>query len=173
VPAAEVAGEPAAGAHFTVEPAQGLPAGWRTYRDAEAGYAISLPPGVDLHAGKSQAGVYTARAQFRLPGVAGYQGLVLRVEPNPEHAGVEALLARLDGLALPGPTLVGPAAQFQALTLSGLPAVKSSGDDFAILLPYGDRVYMMAPVHDAVFAAPAPAALALFEQALATFQVVP
>ncbi len=164
------------GAALTQAPAAGLP-GWRTYTDPGMGYSISLPPGVDLTAGTSPAGIYTARAQFALPGVPGYQGMVLRIEPNPGGQGIDAILGRLYRLATQEQAPADLMAQAEALTVSGLAAVRAvpggSADsgDYTIVVPYRDKVYMVAPVHDLPYSAIAPQAQALFDQVLASFQV--
>ncbi len=141
------------------------------------GYSISLPPDVDLTAGTSPAGIYTAHAQFTLPGVPGYQGMVLRIEPNPGSQGIETILARLHQAAAQEQAPANLAAQAQALTVSGLVAVRAvpggSADDgdYTIVVPYRDKIYMLAPVHDLPLSAIAPQAQALFDQVLASFQV--
>ncbi len=184
-PAVAPAGSPAAAAtaSLTQVPAAGF-AGWRTYTDPAMGYSISLPPGVDFRAGTSPAGIYTARAQFALPGVPGYQGIVLRVEPNPggqaAEAEIEGALARLyeaatqeQAPAAPG----GLTAQAQPLTISGLAAVRAvpggspDNPDFTIVIPYRDKIYMLSPVHDLPYASIAPEAQALFDQIVASFEV--
>jgi hypothetical protein len=154
--------------------ATGLPLGWRTYTDPAAGYSIGLPPGVDFRAGWNAAGVYTARAQFKVPGVTGYQGLVVRVEPNPQGHGLEQILEgfyRLSTAEQPPADLL---AQAQSLTVAGLAAVKTAGqgDDFAIVVPYGDKICYLAPVHDMATTGLDPHAMALFNEILGTFRVV-
>jgi hypothetical protein len=159
-----------AGALATTAPT--LTAGWQVFNDPEAGYTLSYPPDVHISTGKSKAGVYTTRIQFHVPGVEGYQGMLVRVEPNPAGAGVEqtvaALYERLMGQAATGETIKA----LKGLAVDGLAGVRmGEGGDFAVVVPYGDRVYVIAPVHDMATTSLDPQALALFSQVLSTLRI--
>ena len=72
-----------------------IAANWTTYTDPVLGYSLSFPQDVEFTSGTSKAGVHTARLQFSIPGADGYQGMVLRVEPNPQHRGIEQIVGEL------------------------------------------------------------------------------
>jgi hypothetical protein len=148
-------------------------AGWLTYTDPATGYSIRYPPDAHFSAGRSAAGIYTARIQFRLPDVAGYQGMVLRVEPNPAGAGIEQVLPQLYQKTLQASSLQDLLAAAQAITVNESAGVRvqGAGGDFTIVVPYGKQVYILAPVHDVTTTAPDPAALEVFERIVESFRV--
>jgi hypothetical protein len=151
-----------------------LAAGWTTYTDPVLGYSLSFPQDVDFTSGMSKAGVYTARLQFNVPGVDGYQGMVLRVEPNPEARGIEQVVEDLYRRSLMGDPPADWAAQLGAVTVAGLSGRQmGQGGDFSLVVPYQDRVYILAPVHDLTATALDPQALALFYQILGTLRMAP
>ncbi len=156
-----------------------LTADWQTYTDPEAGYSVRYPPGVHFSAGQSKAGIYTARIQFRIPGVDGYQGMLIRVEPNPTGQGLEQIAGEFYRRFVADDTLRERAAERPADLLAGLEQVTVAGlsgvqvgteGDFSLVLPYGDRVFIIAPVHDLVTTGLDPQALALFYEVLATLE---
>ncbi len=170
-PAAGSAG-PAASVITTALPA--APAGWQSYTEASLGYSLSFPQDVEFTSGTSKAGIYTARLQFSLPDVEGYQGMVVRAEPNPNRVGVEQVVEALYRRTRPGEPAGGWAQETMSATVAGLSGVQlGRGADFSLIVPYGDKVYIVAPVHDTATVALDPQALALFYQILATLKVAP
>ncbi len=152
--------------------AAALPSAWRTYTDPSLGYSLSFPEDVDFTLGTSRAGIYTARLQFRVPGVDGYQGMVLRVEPNPERRGIEQIVGELYRRNLLAEPQVGWVDQLAGVTVAGLSGVQMGREgDVSLVVPYQDRVYIVAPVHDVTTTALDPQALALFYQVLATLRL--
>jgi hypothetical protein len=147
-------------------------AGWNTFTEPTLGYTLSYPQDAIIDSGVSPAGVYTTRLQFRIPGADGYQGMVVRVEPNPGGRGLEVALARLYSDYLMSEPPADLLAALPQKTIAGLAATQMGGaDDFALVLPVGDYVYQIAPVHDMASTSMDPQALALFEQILGTLQV--
>ena len=64
--------------------------------------------------------------------------------------------------------------QLGSVTVVGLSGVQlGRGPDISLVLPYDDRFYIIAPVHDLATTAPDPQALALFYQILATLRIAP
>ncbi len=147
---------------------------WQSYTEPTLGYSLAFPEDADFTSGASKAGVYTARLQFRIPGLEGYQGMVLRVEPNPERRGIEQVvqeLYRRNLLADPPPDLL---QQLSSVTVAGLSGVQlGQGGDFSLVIPYEDYVYIIAPGHDLAATAIDPQALALFYQVLSTLRFAP
>ncbi len=170
--AAPVPSEPTVSAVLTAVPT--LSAGWKTYTESTLAYSLSFPQDVEFTSGVSKAGVYTARLQFTLPGVDGYQGMVVRVEPNPAHKGIEQIsqeIYRRNLLEEPPADLL---QQLQSISVAGLSGVQlGAGGDFSLIVPYRDHVYIIAPVHDLATTALDPQALALFYQVLATLRLAP
>jgi hypothetical protein len=145
---------------------------WTTYTDAALGYSLSFPDDVEFSSGTARNGVYTARLQFQIPGVDGYQGMVLRVEPNPQNAGVETLVQEIYQRSLAGEQPPAASPNTKPVTVAALPAVQvGEVGDFSLVLPYADHVYIIAPVHDFATTSIDPQALALFYQVLATLEI--
>ena len=145
---------------------------WTSYTDPRLGYTISMPQDAEFTSGTSKAGIYTARIQFTLPGAAGYQGMVVRVEPNAQHQGIEQIardLYRSNLLKEPPADLL---QQLQTVTVAGLSGVQmGQGADFSLVVPFEDHVYIFAPVHGEATSETDPQALALFYQILATLRI--
>jgi hypothetical protein len=149
--------------------------GWYQYTDPELGYSFSFPPETRVKIGRSRFGNHSAQLQFKLPGMAGYQGMVIRVEGNPNDLPIERMLAQLyersaQELA-PGELL----SQVEVITVAGLPGIKTSilptNTEFSILFLYNQHVYTLAPVHGPTTNAVDPQALELFYQIVDSFKV--
>lgn len=171
-PSGALPSEPTVAAVLTDQPT--LAPDWTTYTESTLGYSLSFPQDVDFSSGTSKAGIYTARLQFRLPETDGYQGMVLRVEPNPDGRGVEQIaeeVYRRNLLAAPPPDW---RQQLGGITVAGLQGVRlGQGNDFSLIVPYEDHVYIIAPVHDTAATGIDPQALVLFYQVLATLRLSP
>lgn len=145
---------------------------WNTFTEPTLGYTIQYPQDVEITSGVSPAGVHTTRLQFRVPGVDGYQGMLIRVEPNREGRGLEEVVAKLYEDYLLGEPSADLITALPSATVAGLTAAQvGGGGDFSLVLPIQDRVYIIAPVHDMTATALDPRALELFYQVLATMKV--
>lgn len=149
-------------------------ASWNTFAEPVLGYTLSYPSDTVISSGVSPAGAHTTRLQFRVPGVDGYQGMLIRVEPNAEGRGLEEVVARLYEDYLMGEAPADLLERLPSETVAGLTAAQiGSGGDFSLVLPIGDYVYIIAPVHDMTTTGLDPRALELFYQILATLKVAP
>jgi hypothetical protein len=152
----------------------GAAAGWMTYVEPTLGYSLSFPEDVEFTYGTSKAGIYTARLQFTLPGVDGYQGMVLRVEPNPERRGIEQVAQEIYSRGLLSEPPADALQQFSDVTVAGLSGVQvGTGPDFSLVVPYEDYTYIIAPVHDVATTAADPQTIALFYEILSTLRIAP
>lgn len=148
--------------------------GWNAFTEPVLGYTLSYPADTIITSGVSPAGIHTMRLQFRVPGVDGYQGMLIRVEPNPEGRGLEQTVAQLYEDYLLGAPPADLLARLPQETVAGLTAAQvGAGGDFALVLPVGDRTYIIAPVHDLAATSLDPAALDLFYQVFATLRISP
>lgn len=149
--------------------------GWYQYTDPELGYSFSYPPDTRVKIGKSRFGNHSARLQFKLPGVIGYQGMVIRVEGNPNDLPIEQMLAQLYQRSAQEVAPEQLLSQVEVVTVAGLPAIKTSilptNTEFSILFLYNQRVYTLAPVHGPSTNTVDPQALALFNQIVESFKV--
>ncbi len=91
---------------------------------AGAGLSLSFPPDVEITTGTSKAGVHTVRLQFRLPGADGYQGMVLRVEPNPEGKGIEQIAQEIYRRNFLEEPPQGWLQQLAAVNVAGIPGLQ-------------------------------------------------
>jgi hypothetical protein len=147
-------------------------ASWNTFAEPVLGYTLSYPSDTMISSGVSPAGVYTTRLQFRVPGVDGYQGMLIRAEPNPKGRGLEAVVAQLCEDYLLGEAPADLLERLPSETVAGLTAAQiGSSGDFSLVLPIGDFVYIIAPVHNMTTTGLDPRALELFYQVLATLKV--
>ncbi|MBE7550429.1 MAG: hypothetical protein HS126_05060 [Anaerolineales bacterium] len=149
--------------------------GWYRYTDPELGYSFSYPAETRLKIGKSRFGNHSAQLQFKLPGVVGYQGMVIRVEGNPNDLPIEQMLAQLYQRSAQEIAPEDLLSQVEVITVAGLPGIKTSilptNTEFSILFLYNQRVYTLAPVHSSTTNAVDPQALELFYQIVESFKV--
>jgi len=151
-----------------------LPNGWYLYTDPQAGYSFSYPPNAHLSVSQDVDSPYkTVNIAFELPGTYGYQGLVIRVEDNPQRLPFDGFLAQLYVKRIHKPPPDNLPSLIEPTIIAGLPAFKTSVlpdvSEFHIFLLHGTKVYEFAPVHDAAVTTMDPKALALFHRILATF----
>jgi hypothetical protein len=165
---------PAPAATVVVTP-EVLDNGWYQYTDPELGYSFSYPPETRLKIGKSRFGNHSARLQFKVPGVVGYQGMVLRVEGNPNDLPIEQMLAQVYERSAQEVAPEELLSQVEVITVAGLPGLKTTilptNNEFSILFLYNQRLYTLAPVHGPSTNAVDPQALDLFYQIVETFKV--
>jgi len=152
--------------------------GWLTFADPAAPFTLRYPQDAHLTAGKSKQGIYTARLQFRLPEAEGYQGMLIRVEPNETGQGIETILGDLYRRYMEGEPPESLLEDAQEMLVSGQAGVRVGGlggtpDDFTIVVPHGKQVFIVAPVHGMTGAGLDPRALDLFNQILGTLDVRP
>lgn len=151
--------------------------GWYQYTDQELGYSFSYPPETRVKIGRSRFGNHSAQLQFKLPGVLGYQGMVIRVEGNPNDLPIEQMLNQLYERSAQEVAPEELLSQVEVITVAGLPGLKTSilptNTEFSILFLHNNRVYTLAPVHGPSAAAVDPTALALFYEIVETFEVKP
>lgn len=149
--------------------------GWYQYRDPDYGYSFSYPPETRVKIGKSHFGNHSAQLQFRLPGVTGYQGIVIRVWANPQDSSLEEMLAKLYEQSAQELAPAELLQQVELTTVAGLPAIKTSilptNTEFSLLFLYQDKVYLLAPVHGPTASQVNPQALDLFYQVVNTLAV--
>lgn len=152
-----------------------LDSGWYQYTDPELGYSFSYPPETRVKIGKSRFGNHSAQLQFKLPGVIGYQGMVIRVEGNPNDLPIEQMLAQLYQRSAQEVAPEKLLSEVEVVTVAGLPGIKTSilptNTEFSILFLYNQRVYTLAPVHGPSTNAVDPQALVLFNQIVESFKV--
>lgn len=155
-----------------------LPNGWYLYTDPQAGYSFSYPPNAHLSVSQDVDSSYkTVNIAFELPRTYGYQGLVIRVEDNPQKLPIDGFLAQLYVKRMHKPPPDNLPSLIEPTIVAGLPAFKTSVlpdvSEFHIFLLHGTKVYEFAPVHDAAVTTMDPKALALFHRILATFTLNP
>ncbi|GEM_PF-6758508 len=151
--------------------------GWNTYTDTKAGYSFDYPQDAHLSVSHDADSIYnTINIAFELPMTHGYQGMVIRVEDNPEELSIDRLLVRLY-MKRSHKTPPSHLAQFiDPITVSGMPAFRTcilpDVSEFHVFILHGAKVYDFAPVHDAAANMDAKA-LSLFYQVLSTFTLNP
>jgi hypothetical protein len=151
--------------------------GWYQYTEPTIGYSFSYPPQTKVKIGQSRFGNHTAQLQFKLPDVTGYQGMVIRVQANPNDLPIDQILAQLYQQSTQEIAPEDLLNQVEVMTVAGQPALKTSilplNTEFSILFLHHNRVYILAPVHGPTTSAVDPQALELFYQILETFAVKP
>jgi hypothetical protein len=149
--------------------------GWYQYTDPELGYSFSYPPETRVKIGRSRFGNHSAQLQFKLPGVVGYQGMVIRVEGNPNDLPIEQMLAQFYERSAQEIAPEDLLSQVEVITVAGLPGIKTSilptNAEFSILFLHNQRVYTLAPVHGPSVNVVDPQALEMFNQIVDSFKV--
>lgn len=156
-------------------PTSASPEDWLVFCDPEAGCTFSYPADADFEAGESRFGIYTIRLQFRMPDEMGYQGMVIHVVPVTDSTSMDDILVQLYESSPQGLSLDEWRAQIEPMAVGSHTGFKTpcaeGSSDFSIVIPYEDRVYIAAPVHDIAARCVDPQTLELFYRILETFIV--
>jgi hypothetical protein len=164
--------------------------GWHQFTDAEAGYSFSyLPDSLSISIGKDKGEKYNHLSiQFSKVDGYGYQGMVVRVIPNPKKLSVEDfLLTEFTGISnatskkKSPPKNLSSAELGEYFTIGGQRAIKTTIPDYRYeSTPYffyiqnNDNIIATAPLYGLMNAsALAPEAEEVFIQILNTFTFNP
>jgi hypothetical protein len=143
--------------------------------DPEAGCTFSYPADADFKAGESKFGIYTIRLQFQMPNEMGYQGMVIHVVPVTDSTSMDDILVQLYESSPQGLLLDEWLAQLEPMAVGSYTGFKTpcaeGSSNFSIVIPYENRVYIAAPVHDIAAMCVGPQTLELFYRVLETFIV--
>lgn len=145
---------------------------WLTFIDEAAGYSIQYPANFVVRSNRSKGEVYSKTdITFLALGVKGYHAMTIMVDVNPQKLSLEMLYEELHK-NLSGTKESNNLAQ---ITVAGMAAYQTSvfpgSTDFHILLPYDDKVFHFALVHDLGPIESDPKAKAIFFQILNTFRI--
>lgn len=151
------------------------PGDWHTFTDLEAGYSIRYPPNSYINSGQSKGQTYrTVDIGFQIPNQR-YQGMSVRVEPNPQNLPINQFLNEFYQKVKERPLNVEAASSLEKLEVASIPAYKTNilYGDTQILLPYNRKVYIFSLGYTIAGGGSSPEARAMFSQILGTFQVIP
>jgi hypothetical protein len=146
--------------------------GWYLYADPASEFSFGYPPEAAISAGQNPVdGSKNILIQFLIPDQP-YQGMSIRIEPNPNRLSAADFAQQLYTLS----TQKQPAASFtdslQTLQVGGIPAVRASipasNTELTIIVPYAVEVFIVAPVHDLAATKVESETLELFYQVLNT-----
>lgn len=148
---------------------------WLTFTDLEAKYSLRYPPNSYINSGQSKGQTYrTLGIGFQIPNQR-YQGMSVRVEPNPQNLPINQFLNEFYQKVKERPLNVEAASRLEELEVASITAYKTTilYGDTQILLPYNRRVYIFSLGYTIAGGVSSPEAKAMFSQILGTFQVIP
>ncbi len=148
--------------------------GWYVYTDPDGEFTLSYPPDTIISAGQNPVDqTKNITLQFPIPEKS-YQGMSLRVEPNPKRLQSLEITKQLFEIS----TQKSASAEFtnslKQITVGGMSAVQTSipstNTEVTIVIPYGDKVLIVAPVHDTFVTKVEKETLDLFYQIVSTLK---
>jgi hypothetical protein len=148
--------------------------GWYLYTDPDGEFSFAYPPTAVLNAGQNTFDLSkNITLQFQLPD-KGYQGMSIRVEPNPKRLQGAEIANQLFERSAQKPANAAFADSLQPIQVGGLPAVQTtipaSNTEVTVIVPFEARVLIASPVHEPSVLKVDQAALDLFYQILDTLK---
>ena len=148
---------------------------WLTFTDLEAKYSLRYPPNSYINSGQSKGQTYrTLGIGFQIPNQR-YQGMSVRVEPNPQNLPIDKFFSVLYQKINNNPLDLPASHMLEQIEFANMAAYKTKGlyGDIQILLPYKDKVYFFSLGYGIAGGASSPEAETIFFQILDTFQIIP
>jgi hypothetical protein len=148
--------------------------GWYLYRDPDGEFSFTYPPTALISAGQNPVDLSkNITIQFLLPEMP-YQGMSIRIEPNPKRLQGAAIAQQLFEKSGQKPATVEFTNSLQTILVGGISAVKttipSSNTEVTIIVPYDVKVLIVSPVHDTQMTKVEKETLDLFYQILNTMK---
>jgi hypothetical protein len=155
--------------------------GWYLYTNSEAGYSISYPPNAWLRVNHEPRDKYPQVSfDFIIADCkCGYMGMVIMTEDNSVQSPIESIIEKWHKEGDRSDVSVEMIRQaWSPFKIGAVTAYKTTFRpffyEFSIFVPYKDRVALILPVPDNRSGMGMdPKALALFDQIMATFTVLP
>ncbi len=149
--------------------------GWYVYRDPDGVFMFAYPPTAILTAGQNPVdGAKNILIQFLLPEVP-YQGMSIRLAPNPKRLPAADLARQLYETSAQQPAAAVFTASLQTIKVGGIPGVKayipSTNTELTVIVPYDVQVFILSPVHDSAMTKVDAQTLDLFNQILASMKI--
>jgi len=148
--------------------------GWYLYRDPDGEFSFSYPPTALISAGQNPVDLSkNITIQFLLPEKA-YQGMSIRIEPNPKRLQGAEIAQQLYEKSAQKPATAEFTNSLQTILVGGISAVQttisSSNTEVTIIVPYDVKVLIVSPVHESSVTKVEQEALELFYQVLNTMK---
>lgn len=137
------------------------------------GFTLRYPATATLSAGQAKGDLYqTVTLKFALPEAQGYQGMTIRVEPNPDNLSVAQIIANLYeqmSLSSPPPSF---ASHIESITVAGKQAYKTDilpdSTAFHIFILDDEKIYTFALVYGLTSNGSSPEAERMFDEVMRT-----
>ena len=146
--------------------------GWYVYVDPDGEFSFSYPPTAHLSAGQNPRDASkNILIQFELPGP--YQGMSIRVEPNPQQLAAADIAAKISEQGSPE-SIVPANLTLETTAVAGIPSIlthiPSSNTELTVITSYQGKAFIISPVHDLATTQVDPQALEIFYEVLGTFK---
>ena len=149
--------------------------GWYLYTDPDGEFSFAYPP-IALITGSGQNPVDLSKniiLQFNLPDKS-YQGMSIRVESNPKRLQGIDIAVKLFEDSSQKPVPAEFVNSLKQISVGGKPGVlahiPSTNTEVTVIIPYDDKVVILAPVHNPAATKVEEETLKVFFQILDTFK---
>lgn len=148
--------------------------GWYLYTDPDGEFSFAYPPTALISAGQNPVDFSkNISLQFKLPDKP-YQGMSIRFESNPKRLQGIEIATKLFEDSSQKPVPAGFANSLEQISVGGIPGVQayipSTNTEVTVIVPYDDKVVILAPVHDTATTKVEKEILEVFYQILDTFK---
>lgn len=148
--------------------------GWYVYTDPEGEFSFAYPPTAIISAGQNPVDLSkNILVQFLIPDQP-YQGMSIRIEPNPKRLSAADLARQLYERSAQKPATAEFTNSLQPIQVGGISAVQasipSSNTELTIIIPYDMEFFTVSPVHDLANTKVEQETLDLFYQILNTMK---
>ncbi len=148
--------------------------GWYLYTDPDLGFSFAYPPTAHLDAGNNSFdSSKNITIQFLLPEKP-YQGMSMRLESNPNHLSGVEYAKQLVETSTQKQAPIEFLNSIKTITFGNLPAIEvpipSMNAETTVIVPFGEKVLILSPVHGAAVTNVENETLELFYKILGSFK---
>jgi hypothetical protein len=152
--------------------------GWYLYTDPEGDFTFSYPPNTIFSAGMNKFDLTkNITIQFLMANTNGFQGMSIRIEPNPKHLTTEEFIAEIyeKNSLTSAPGDYKDFIKERQLDIDGLHAsqvtIPGTNSELTIVFIYKNDIFVISPMHDSVVNNVDPKAMDLFFEILTSFNL--
>jgi hypothetical protein len=147
--------------------------GWYLYADPDGEFSFAYPSTALVRAGQNSVdSSKNVSIQFNLPDKP-YQGMSIRLEPNPKRLQGTDIAIRLFEESAQKPVNAEFISSLQPISVGGVPAVQayipSTNTEVTVIIPYDGKIFIVSPVHDTAMVKVEAEVLEVFYHILGTF----